>query len=563
LWQEFLQTRGELSGLLLAPAGQSGDHLRQLRQLTARKEDLERRLALSLPGFSRREILGLPPHAELVKKLPPRTVFIDVLRYIRLEEAVAAEGRRGWRAAPNYVAFVLTPGGPVRRVELGPAVPIEAALAEWRRDIANQRTGPAADRLSELVWRPLSRHLPTGMRTVLVAPDGALTGLPWAALHGRPGGRLLLEDYALAVVPHGPFLLDCLTSPPESRPGVLLTVGGVNYGEESAPDGARPLWGPLPHTVQEVEAIIQVAGERPVLALRGSEPSPARLLAELPRARQAHLATHGFFADRAFRSVLQVDEKLYERGPFGAERAAPGARNPLALSGLVLSGAGRRPNEDSPLKAGNILTAEDVAGLPLQNLELVVLSSCETGLGEVAGGEGVFGLQRAFHLAGARTVVASLWKVDDAATQALMAEFYRNLWQRRLSKLESLRQAQLATLRSFGPRCGNVRAAGLERPIAPGQEGQPWPGKGTPPLFWATWVLSGDPGDLSAEVPPAPGGNGAPPSGEAGSAAASVFRCLSVVATLLGLVLVLALLVRRHSRPRAPSLARKGSSTHE
>jgi CHAT domain-containing protein len=116
-----------------------------------------------------------------------------------------------------------------------------------------------------------------------------------------------------------------------------------------------------------------------------------------------------------------------------------------------------------------ILTAEAIAGLPLQGLELVVLSACETGLGTVAGGEGVFGLQRAFHLAGARTVIASLWKVDDTATRKLMRLFYSNLWEQGMAAAEALRQAQLTVLNEAV-------------------------GSGEKPYYWAGWVLSGDPG---------------------------------------------------------------------
>src|SRR5262249_40093898 len=158
---------------------------------------------------------------------------------------------------------------------------------------------------------------------------------------------------------------------------------------------------------------------RPLLRLSGADASTARVLADLPRARHAHLATHGFFADPPFRSVLQLDEKLFERrmSDHGEvlERIGAGAQSPLVLSGLVLAGANRADQADR-----GILTADAIVSLPLQHLELVVLSACDTGLGEVAGGEGVFGLQRAFHLAGAHNVVASLWKVDDEATAALM-----------------------------------------------------------------------------------------------------------------------------------------------
>ena len=118
--------------------------------------------------------------------------------------------------------------------------------------------------------------------------------------------------------------------------------------------------------------------------------------------------------------------------------------HPGLLSGLVLAGA-NQPTE--PDRDDGILTAIEVASLDLTNVDLAVLSACETGLGEVAGGEGILGLQRAFQTAGARSVVAGLWKVPDRATQMLMTRFYENLWDKKMSKLEALRQAQIWMLR--------------------------------------------------------------------------------------------------------------------
>jgi CHAT domain-containing protein len=211
------------------------------------------------------------------------------------------------------------------------------------------------------------------------------------------------------------------------------------------------------------------------------------------------LATHGFFANARFRSALQLDEKLFEGHGFLAG-APPGARNPLVLSGLVLAGA------DRPLPTGReehvaddhgILTAEAIAGLTLHRLDLVVLSACETGLGEVAGGEGAFGLQRAFHLAGCKNVVASLWKVDDRATAALMALFYDKLWRQKLTALEALRQAQLTLYhhperiavlaKERGPNFDNV----VRLPAAPAQGGKAKSGAQAPTKLWAAFVLSG------------------------------------------------------------------------
>src|SRR5262249_25275089 len=154
--------------------------------------------------------------------------------------------------------------------------------------------------------------------------------------------------------------------------------------------------------------------------------------------RWAHFATHGFFADPSFRSFLQLDEKDFLRG-FRGHRGAVGARSPLVLSGLVLAGAnlpvekGKEADSDD-----GILTAEALVALDLRHLELAVLSACDTGLGEEGGGEGVFGLVRAFHLAGAQNVVASLWKVEDEPTAALMALFYHQLWVEKKPPLEAL-----------------------------------------------------------------------------------------------------------------------------
>ena len=140
-----------------------------------------------------------------------------------------------------------------------------------------------------------------------------------------------------------------------------------------------------------------------------------------------------------------------------------------------------------------MVTGEALIDLDLSGLELAVLSACETGLGDVAGGEGTFGLQRAFHLAGARDVVCSLWKVPDEPTAALMAEFYRNLWEKDLPPVESLRQAQLTIYRNPG----KIRelAAGFrgkfERVPGAAEVGPADPGGTAHPLKWAAFTLSG------------------------------------------------------------------------
>jgi CHAT domain-containing protein len=331
-----------------------------------------------------------------------------------------------------------------------------------------------------------------------------LCQVPWAALPGSKPGTVQLEDHAIAVVPHGPYLAEALCARSAANPKKtgMLIVGGVDYDGDptGTPDAAvASLRGPagetrrglkyLPGTLAEMRSI---AGEaraslkaEPVTR-SGKEASAASLLADLPRARYAHLATHGFFADASIRSVLQVDEKHFLMR--GTERAAAGARSPLVLSGLVLAGA----NRSDPGPDRGILTAEGIVGLNLEGMDLGVLSACDTGLGEVAGGEGVLGLVRAFHVAGARNVVASLWQVSDESTAALMGRFYHKLWAEKLPTLEALRQAQLDIYRNPG-RIGawakrefDVKETPLPRKPAEANRGER-----ARTAQWAAFLLSG------------------------------------------------------------------------
>jgi CHAT domain-containing protein len=133
------------------------------------------------------------------------------------------------------------------------------------------------------------------------------------------------------------------------------------------------------------------------------------------------------------------------------------------------------------------LTAFEASELDLRRVDLAVLSACETARGQVRSGEGVLGLQRAFQLAGARTAVTSLWKVDDQATQALMARFHRNLWEKRMGKLEALREAQLWLVNEGWKHPELNLRSGLVRPVAKLKKGD-----AVSPFYWAAFVLSGD-----------------------------------------------------------------------
>jgi CHAT domain-containing protein len=218
-----------------------------------------------------------------------------------------------------------------------------------------------------------------------------------------------------------------------------------------------------------------------------------RLLADLPKARWAHLATHGFFAapdSKEREHLFRPDDFLMG---VGSERRGAAARNPLTLSGLVLAGANQPTDADS-----GVLSGEAVAGLDLDGMDLAVLSACQTGLGEAAAGEGVFGLQRAFHIGGAKNVVASLWSVDDAATAALMNLFYYHLWEKNEPPLEALHHAQLELYRN--PQGAAVLAKGrgavdwdetVETVTKTPVDAKETPKRPAAVKDWAAFVLSG------------------------------------------------------------------------
>jgi CHAT domain-containing protein len=177
-----------------------------------------------------------------------------------------------------------------------------------------------------------------------------------------------------------------------------------------------------------------------------------------------HLATHGFFLGEGCPSAADG-----LRGTTTGEVVpAVAGESPLLLSGFALAGANHR-DAAGPDEEDGILTAEEIASLNLTNVDWAVLSACDTGVGEVRVGEGVFGLRRAFQVAGARTLIMSLWPVEDEASRQWMKALYSNRFAKGMSTIDAVHEANLEVLR-------HRREAGLS----------------THPAFWAGFIASGD-----------------------------------------------------------------------
>jgi CHAT domain-containing protein len=194
---------------------------------------------------------------------------------------------------------------------------------------------------------------------------------------------------------------------------------------------------PLPGTAAEAQALKALLKLKDKQVLTKGKATEAALK-QVKGPRLLHIATHGFFLEDQ-----PLDLESQAGNLQGQDRLqAPKGENPLLRSGLALAGANRlRSGRDD-----GVLTALEVAGLDLAGTELAVLSACETGVGAVQNGEGVYGLRRALVLAGVRTQIASLWKVNDAATRDLMINYYRRL-QAGAGRSQALREAQLTMLR--------------------------------------------------------------------------------------------------------------------
>jgi hypothetical protein len=236
-------------------------------------------------------------------------------------------------------------------------------------------------------------------------------------------------------------------------------------------------WSRLPETRAEVERIAQLwersakhrptAGRSAALPVggwseswTGAHADEARFKSSASGHRVIHLATHGFFLD----SSCPGDTAF--RGARPSSARGPVERNPLLLSGLVFAGANRR--DEAPASADDgILTAEEITSLDLAGTEWAVLSACETGAGSVAEGEGVFGLRRAFQIAGVQTTIMSLWAVEDRSTRIFMEELYQARLDRGLGTSEAMRAASLEVLRQLRRH-----------------------GESTHPLYWGAFVAS-------------------------------------------------------------------------
>jgi CHAT domain-containing protein/Tfp pilus assembly protein PilF len=432
------------------------EHQQRLATLTDRMERLEGTLSGDIAEFRART---QPVTLEAVQAAIPDGAALVEFFVFRPFHPKAERNAEAYDA-PHYAAYVIRKRAAPVGVDLGAVAQIDEAVETLRqalRDPTRRDLRQRARAVDDRIVRPLRASLGSATTRLLISPDGDLNLLPFEALIDERG-RFLVEQYAISYVTSGRDLLRMqVTRANQSPPAIVANpLFGAPSMSPSATvaSAARPsrrsssittaddlsamYFAPLGATAMEARAIKALFPESTLLTGRRATKAT---LQQLQAPRLLHIASHGFFLEDA---SVKVD-------------------NPLLRSGLALAGANTNRNTDA-LHDDGILTALEASSLNLWGTKLVTLSACDTGVGEVRNGEGVYGLRRAFVLAGAETLVMSLWPVSDYVTREIMTKYYTGL-RAGLGRGDALRQAQLAMLRRKGRRH---------------------------PFYWASFIQSGE-----------------------------------------------------------------------
>ncbi len=376
---------------------------------------------------------------------------------------------------PHYAAYTLTSKGALRWVDLGPAKELDPLIRAFRRavrdpSLTDSEVKRPAQALDTRLMKPV-RQLVGNAQHLLIAPDGPLNLIPFEALIDEQD-RFLLETHQITYLTSGRDLLRLqnptpsakapllLAAPNYDRPGISTIVAQSRSPNNRASDLANLKVAPLPGTLTEGKAIAQTF---PNLKLITGAQATEAIIKQTSNPSILHIATHGFFLkDKPIPIQNQPLALATTNQPLTVR-----IENPLLRSGLAMAGFNLRQSGQDD----GVLTALEVSGLDLRATQMVVMSACDTGVGEVSNGEGVYGLRRAFTLAGAKSQLMSLWKVGDQSTKDLMVAFYERLKQGQ-GRGQALREAQLSMLKGA---IKNTSGSSYRHPY-----------------YWAAFIRAGD-----------------------------------------------------------------------
>ncbi|OPY55840.1 MAG: photosystem I assembly protein Ycf3 [Pelotomaculum sp. PtaU1.Bin035] len=506
---EMKQVHNELAGRMLSGPADDEDietFKTNLECLDNRLKELQSQIAKQVPQIDIQMRLQGADRRAISNSLPPNAILIEFIRFIPV--TFAATENEEYEPA-RYIAFIVASEQPEKTIllDFGTAEEIDFKINNFRKiimDGADNRghgdlglaTGLIKDEcriLYDMLFMPVAEvlHENNLKKTdhIIIAPDGEICQVPFEAFVS-PRDRFIIEDYNISYVTVGRDIVRFgvgydgadeaviiadpdynLTKPEEGTENIQWQRGGLL----SKLRGRGKYFPPLPLTRREGKKVAErVSGMGLKVREFYGKKASKKQVKEVAAPKILHIATHGFFLPDKERPV-----KMQLRGIID-KRNMPeyikssifkhNLENPLLRSGLVFAGvnivlSGGKPPEEAE---DGILTALEVMTMDLTGTELVALSACQSGMGEVRCGEGVAGLRKSFILGGARTILISLWEVPDFETLMLMESFYTSVF-RGEDKSAALRMAKLELINRL--RKGNEFV-------------NPW--------YWAGFICQGD-----------------------------------------------------------------------
>ncbi|WP_186776284.1 CHAT domain-containing protein [Rubripirellula reticaptiva] len=475
-WQEL---RRRISTFPLEGANESVRETRrvELQQLKEEEQAFRSNIA---PGFAEqvaRQQSGLVDLKSVRNEIADDSILIELfrLRPVDLPRIISPDEPQPAR----YIAWIIPPAddGPVQFVDLGLAEPIDTLVATTQEQInasgalinglgsieSTERLYEAMRPLTTAVWEPIRKTIGNSKK-LIISPDANLWLIPWAAI---PVGdkRYLVEDFEVQLLNTGRDLVRPINPADELNGPVIIADPAFDSDAREIEDTVRAMEldtlrtrsavpfnrnfaeKRLPGTRSEamiIQPSLQISdGEAPETYM--GEQAAEAVFKSLQRPRALLVGTHGF--------VFQAEQS--------------DASNPLARCGLLLAGCNNSAENLRTTGEDGVLTGSEIVGTDLRGTQLVVLSACQTGLGTVQDGEGVAGLRQAFQLAGAESVVATLWSIPDQATTALIVSLFDNL-ALKMTKPAAIRAAQIESIHRLREREGAAH-----------------------PFFWAAFTLTG------------------------------------------------------------------------
>lgn len=487
-FDELINIRRDLGSLRLSKPEKLSFNNYQLAmdKLEKQKEVLEAALSKLSKDFTLDKNAGRADIKKLSAILPQNSIYLD---FAKIQ---VYDFKKAMRGEEKYFAFILIPQKDpvVKLVEIADAKSLDSLLKTYLQEMNRIKThgvtpdqaalNKSAKDIYNILFKPLEQYA-IGKQNLFISPDGNLSLIPFELLIS-PDGKRLIENHTISYVGAGRDIVRFSDTATTAATALIMADPDYNLGQKDKQqiaaqmkvtigghgnvtrDASRLSFTPLPDTKQEADAISKVLSSSMNLAVHNYQNKNALegvLFTGVPP-RILHLATHGYFLnneDNKGGSTTTRGLVVKEKAGLGYDDLVV-IENPMLRSGIALAGV------NSSLKDGRddgLVSAEKILGLRLKGTDLVVLSACETGVGDVKNGEGVFGLKRAFILSGAKSLVMSLWSVPSAETTELMTNFY-TLMAAGNSKTDALRQAKLNMMK-----------------------------KKPNPFYWGAFVLTGKP----------------------------------------------------------------------